>query len=248
MTFRLPILLAIVATTQAFSIPSRQLIQTSLRLGKGILEMAEVDAATVFPPPPIADAFLGNYEDLEMPGKEGHGYQLIFEDEESFRLYIKQRTPSPNQEVARQRAREHIGYSLKKDLVGNVPETKPSIVPHLHDQIDFFSSHAVGTMIPDHVTPEHARQRARDNIDFFLTMVPNDTKTTKDMTTHARLRARNNIDFFALQDKHAFQSKQDSPRDNIDFFSNHATTTVLPDSVQDDHARATARLNIGFFS
>jgi hypothetical protein len=134
--------------------------------------------------------------------------------------------------------------------VGNVPETKPSTVPHLHHQIDFFSTHAVGTMIPDYITPEHARKLARDNIDFFSTTVPNDT-TTKDMT-QARLRARNHIDFFALQDKHAFyqKSKQDSPRDNIDFFSNHATTTILPESddAKDDHQRATARLNIGFFS
>jgi hypothetical protein len=96
MTFRLPILLAIVATTtQAFSIPSSQRTQTSLCLGKGILEM--VDAATV----PVKDTFLGNYEDLEMPGKEGHGYQLIFEDEESFRLYIKQRTSAHCQSNAR---------------------------------------------------------------------------------------------------------------------------------------------------
>jgi hypothetical protein len=241
MTFRLPILFAFVATSQAFSTPSRQPPRTNLALGKGILEMAEKDAATVFPPP--SDAFLGNYEDLEMPGKEGHGYQLIFEDEESFRLYIKQRTH--HHDDARQRAREHIGYSFNKDLVVNVPEMKRSAVPHLHDQIDFFSSHAVGTRIPDHLTPANARQRARDNIDFFSTTVPNDTTDTM---TQARLRARDNIDFFALQDKHAFQSKQESVRDNIDFFSNHATTTILPESVQDDPARATARLNIGFFS
>lgn len=222
---------------------------------RGILELAEASSSTVFPTPTeTSDAFLGNYEDLVMPGKEGHGYQLIFEDEESLRLYVKKNSAPVNHNEARQRARENIGFFSDRDTVGNVPETKnvASNVEAMRKNIDFFSSHAFGTILDSAVHDDsQARANARNHIDFFSSAsaihLPKDTAMD---ATEARNRARENIDFFSLKE-HTASNKIDGARQearqNIDFFSPHGV--VSSEKARDESKeRITARSNIGFFS
>lgn len=275
---RLPILLTILASScQAFQLPvvvGGRPSASLLALGKGILEMAEVDAATVFPAVPD-ESFLGNYEDLVMPGKEGHGYQLILDDDdESFRLYVKQQQQqqsstdhdSHQAAAAQQRARANIGYYFNRDLVGNVPETTSVSHPNnmMRHNIDYFSSHAVGTTIlpDDHkatlLNQEVQQRMAREHMGFFSTPFLATHCFPKDDMVHeeARARARENIDFFTLKEHYAvpppplnkMEEARKVARNNIDFFAAKSTFATTKQVNNDSKERATARLNIGYFS
>ena len=272
MMLRLPLsLLLALASSQAFSTPSfvgRSSVP--LAVGKGILEMAEVDASIVFPATTKEEpSFLGNYEDLVVPGKEGHGYQLLLEDDdERFHPYVVvKQQPSSRHEAAQQRARANMGYFANRDLVGHVPETKSvtrSNIQMRPDTIDYFSSHAVGTtIIPDHTADARPAQKmARDHLDFFSTpsMMMMDLPSNARDATEARARARDNIDFFTLKETigHGYASffnKMDQARNvarnNIDFFSDTAKSSPEKKKKANDNEnkeRTAARLNIGYFS
>lgn len=265
---RLSIVTLFVASSHAFHTPllvgRQKTTTTRIRYGnekdpaaasRGIVELADVSTKETTN---SKDAFLGNYEDLVMPGQEEE-YESIVADDESVRSYYLKKMISTARSSSLQHARQNIGFFSHSDAAGQVPESQGMArddVTTAH--IDFFSSHAVGLFRDENKVKDesHARKNARNRIDFFSSAMNLLTDISTNDATEARMKARENIGFFSFKKDHGRSgfNKMDVARQvarqNIDFFSHaHGVSSSLKKATDESkQQRDWACSNIGFFS